>query len=183
MLIRSLDFDKEDLAALSEAEEIFSAIRALIETFNQSPHSWLNSLGFKFPLITGFEGLNSKGEWVGFSFEDIESFSDRSKPELRELKYPEPLIYRKGNRAGTLSRLGAEFNWTCVYCHGKGTTELGPDHRVWHMDHGYPRIFGGDDDPDNLFLACATCNIRKNKKTIREMMGPKFLETSANAEG
>ena len=29
---------------------------------------------------------------------------------------------------------------------------------------------GGDNDDDNLILSCATCNIRKNKKTAMEVL-------------
>lgn len=76
---------------------------------------------------------------------------------------PQYLSTLKG--ADLVLELGTEFYWTCVYCQKTGTQERGPDGRGWHIDHAYPKALGGDDDPDNLILACATCNIRKGKKT------------------
>lgn len=30
-----------------------------------------------------------------------------------------------------------------------------------HLDHIWPRALGGDDDPANLWVLCAACNLRK----------------------
>ena len=56
----------------------------------------------------------------------------------------------------------------CAYCSKKGTPECGPDDRPWHIDHVYPKKHGGDNQPDNLVLSCATCNLSKNSKTAIE---------------
>lgn len=69
-----------------------------------------------------------------------------------------------------IAALGKHFHWICIYCQRAGDESKGPDGRVWHVDHGYPRILGGDDDPENLILACATCNLSKNKKTVMEAL-------------
>lgn len=46
----------------------------------------------------------------------------------------------------------------CRYC---GTYE-GP----FHIDHIYPVALGGSDDPDNLTVACAHCNMSKGAKPL-----------------
>lgn len=33
-----------------------------------------------------------------------------------------------------------------------------------HLDHIWPRCLGGDDDPANLWLLCASCNLSKADK-------------------
>lgn len=63
------------------------------------------------------------------------------------------------------------FSSTCQYCGGTGDEKRGPDGRTWHIDHVYAESLGGDSDPDNLVLACATCNIRKNAKLLTEHLG------------
>lgn len=65
-------------------------------------------------------------------------------------------------------RLGKESNWTCFYCRHEGSEQFGPDERVWHVDHVYPIVRGGDDLPDNHVLACATCNLSKRARTALE---------------
>lgn len=39
-----------------------------------------------------------------------------------------------------------------------------PDARPWHIDHLIPRSGGGSDDPSNLALSCAKCNLRKGTR-------------------
>lgn len=67
-------------------------------------------------------------------------------------------------------RLGEQQGWVCFYCRMVGDKGHGPDHRFWHVDHLYPVIRGGDAMPDNLVLACATCNLKKKAKLINEFM-------------
>jgi 5-methylcytosine-specific restriction endonuclease McrA len=66
------------------------------------------------------------------------------------------------------NRLGTQIGWKCFYCSGQGDEENGPDGRGWHVDHAYPVIRGGDEQPDNLVLACATCNLAKKDATAAE---------------
>lgn len=75
-------------------------------------------------------------------------------------------------------RLGAETGWKCFYCGEVGQERFGPDGRVWHVDHAYPIFHGGDDQPDNHVLACATCNLEKKSRTAKDY----FLWLASNAE-
>ncbi|HHT02927.1 MAG TPA: HNH endonuclease [Bacteroidales bacterium] len=49
----------------------------------------------------------------------------------------------------------------CNYC---GATEK------LSLDHIFPQKFGGKDNPENLILACKTCNSSKGKKDLLEWM-------------
>lgn len=77
-----------------------------------------------------------------------------------------PILASRGRQAQQATRekdrLGAERGWRCHYCAQEGTNQFGPDMRVWHVDHSYPVIRGGDSSKDNLVLACATCNLQKH---------------------
>lgn len=73
-------------------------------------------------------------------------------------------------------RLGEETTWTCFYCRLQGDDCGGPDGRVWHVDHPYPVIRGGDDAPDNHVLSCATCNLEKKARTAAEYFKAKILK-------
>ncbi|GAA6196674.1 hypothetical protein NBRC116598_21180 [Pseudophaeobacter arcticus] len=50
----------------------------------------------------------------------------------------------------------------CVYC---GCIE-GP----FHIDHLWPVSKGGSNDPSNLVVSCASCNLSKGGKSLREWM-------------
>lgn len=71
------------------------------------------------------------------------------------------------------NKLGEESGWVCFYCARKGDERNGPDGRVWHVDHAYPVVRGGDDHADNLVLACATCNLEKKDRTVAEYLSAK----------
>lgn len=49
----------------------------------------------------------------------------------------------------------------CYYCKVK----VGKN---YHVDHVIPLVRGGSDGPENLVIACSTCNQRKNKKLPHE---------------
>lgn len=69
-------------------------------------------------------------------------------------------------------RLGyCPIHWVCFYCGKLGTKQTGPDGRVWHADHSYPRALGGDDLPDNMVLTCASCNLSKRASSASEFFG------------
>lgn len=48
--------------------------------------------------------------------------------------------------------------YRCAYCRIKITSA------DWHVDHIIPVSRGGSDDPKNLQLTCASCNLRKKDK-------------------
>jgi hypothetical protein len=62
-------------------------------------------------------------------------------------------------RAQIMERDGA----VCIYC---GCTD-GP----FHIDHVQPVARGGTDDPSNLVVACAFCNMSKGPKSLEEWRG------------
>lgn len=51
----------------------------------------------------------------------------------------------------------------CFYC----SVEVG---NKYHVDHVMPLSRGGTNNPENLVIACPTCNLRKNKKTAEEFL-------------
>jgi 5-methylcytosine-specific restriction endonuclease McrA len=57
-----------------------------------------------------------------------------------------------------------EQAWMCVYCHE-------PLEADYHVDHIVPLIRGGDNGPENLAIACPTCNLSKGSKLLAEWKG------------
>ena len=65
--------------------------------------------------------------------------------------------------------LVAAANGRCHYCNRPGVSaEIGPDDRVWHVDHKTPIARGGSDHDDNLVLACKRCNLTKSVQPYRQ---------------
>ena len=52
-------------------------------------------------------------------------------------------------------------DFTCRYC-GRSAPDV-----VLHIDHVQPRSAGGSDDPSNLVVACAACNIGRGTDGLR----------------
>ncbi len=50
----------------------------------------------------------------------------------------------------------------CRYCFD----ETGP----FQIDHIFPKAKGGSDDPENLAVACSSCNLSKRDKTLGEWL-------------
>lgn len=65
--------------------------------------------------------------------------------------------------ATDLRRLYEEQSGCCYYC------EIGLGGK-YHVDHKLPIARGGTNDPTNLALACARCNLRKNTLTAEEFI-------------
>jgi len=61
-----------------------------------------------------------------------------------------------------IKALYAMFEGLCIYC-GEKETDDGP---TWHLDHIRPLSQGGTNHASNLAIACPSCNLRKNKKTV-----------------
>lgn len=54
-------------------------------------------------------------------------------------------------------------NWTCRYCGRSGADNFEDWNSAWFaIDHVKPRKHGGTDTPDNLVVACHTCNSVKS---------------------
>jgi len=90
---------------------------------------------------------------------------------------------RRVNKKKTINQLllqlGIDANWICLYCQNQGSEKLGPDGRIWHIDHFYPKARGGDNEHDNLVLSCATCNLRKHAKLASEILAEARLRLCA----
>ena len=88
--------------------------------------------------------------------------------DLFDTEYPLPRHWgRKADRDRVAETLRAEIllrdGEICRYC---GTTD-GP----WEIDHIHPVCRGGSNEPENLTVACRTCNRQKGSKTVREWRG------------
>lgn len=149
------------IEAMAEAISLFEEAEYWLDRYNDSIKP-LEDLGYQLPRVFG--------EYQSV-FPDHKMFSGRHLPVIFAdgpdfFPVPKP----RPTRAQLIMRLGEQFRWLCIYCQRTGTTDCGPDGRVWHLDHGYPKALGGDDDPENMILSCATCNLRKQKKTAMELL-------------
>lgn len=122
------------------------------------------SHGEPFPMID-VSANNTKVVWDSAILDSF--FEDGPASRM-----PQPI--RRASMGGERLRLGRETGWKCFYCGGSGDDRHGPDGRVWHVDHAYPVIRGGDDQPDNHVLACATCNLQKKTQSAHEYFARKL---------
>jgi 5-methylcytosine-specific restriction endonuclease McrA len=85
------------------------------------------------------------------------------------------LIYGRQRRARKLNAdgehtfqdvkvIGDLQEWRCYYCNKDVAAS-------YHVDHMIPLVRGESDWPDNLVVACPTCNISKGAKTAEECPG------------
>lgn len=63
----------------------------------------------------------------------------------------------------------ARQNGNCLYCEQRISSQV-----RWHADHFIPLARGGTNHPENIVIACATCNLSKNAKMPWEWMPQKF---------
>lgn len=56
----------------------------------------------------------------------------------------------------------------CHYCNRKGSLDVGPDDRPWHVDHMTAIARGGTDEDENLALACKRCNLAKGVQPYQQ---------------
>jgi 5-methylcytosine-specific restriction endonuclease McrA len=75
---------------------------------------------------------------------------------------------RKYRNGGKLSRSDIDTQYNrqkgkCYYCGEK----VG---KKYHVDHVVPLSRGGSHSPDNIVIACPTCNLRKNNKLPHEWL-------------
>jgi 5-methylcytosine-specific restriction endonuclease McrA len=80
----------------------------------------------------------------------------------RELDIPLGTVERIATAAQPLLRQSRRVAKECHYC---GTTR-GPFHR----DHVFPRSRGGSDEPENIVIACQSCNSAKGDRTPEEWL-------------
>ena len=90
----------------------------------------------------------------------------RKKHEELVRAYKRNYKARKKHAEGThngrdIERLYVKQGGKCFYC----GTKLND---VFHVDHKVPLSRGGSNFPNNLALACPTCNLQKNDKTAEE---------------
>lgn len=62
-----------------------------------------------------------------------------------------------------IARIMQEQKSLCVYC----SVDVSSG---YHLDHKMPLCKGGSNWPDNIQVLCATCNLRKSKKTHNEFL-------------
>ena len=167
---------KDALDSWTIVKELLVAIDTLIFHYNEYVSGVLPKLGYYD--VPNIYGINAclRDEARPICIEHITHFFDLGPKTVSQHK--SDLVRELGLKGNELLKfLGPDFYWTCVYCQKAGTPEMGPDGRVWHIDHGYPKALGGDDDIENLILACATCNISKNKKTVMAVLKRVFENT------
>ena len=58
----------------------------------------------------------------------------------------------------------AAFGRVCQYCKQPGGISLGPDDTPWNIDRIIPGSRGGQYVPENITLACGSCNKRKQDR-------------------
>jgi hypothetical protein len=141
---------------------------------------------FQFPEANGMTGAvyTEQGGNVNFNAGDIIDMLNEP-PEQLALCFREGAVHKERDRERgerlkkpptdpevlITRRLGSvPTEWRCAYCKKEGTPQKGPDGRVWHVDHIYPRDLGGDNKKDNRALSCASCNLSKHNKTGSEFM-------------
>jgi 5-methylcytosine-specific restriction endonuclease McrA len=94
-----------------------------------------------------------------------------NNPEKRR-KYHHDYRAKKRNASGQFTVEGLRLKYAfqgecCYYCKRKVRW------KEKHIDHKIPLIYGGTNWLSNIAISCASCNLRKNKKTVRE-----FLKTN-----
>lgn len=87
------------------------------------------------------------------------------KVKARKAHYRKTLrgLKKHGCSAKELTEWFTSQTKVCLYC---GI----PCDKDYHVDHMQPISRGGQHTLDNLCIACPTCNLRKNRKTVSEFM-------------
>ena len=113
--------------------------------------------------------------------EAIEAAIYRTNPKITPLEYLVEFVCScielqpdsRGHLRWKSSTLGRKLfiriseaqNWRCCYC-GVRTTTRG-DNRVPNyatFEHILPKCWSGDEHPDNLVMACVTCNSKRGTR-------------------
>lgn len=91
---------------------------------------------------------------------------DLAKAEARWRQVQEFLGTRRAIDAETRLIVMRRCKYRCTYCKRRGGKKRGPDGRPWHIDHVVAVVADGGDNDENLTLACATCNERKQDRFL-----------------
>ena len=171
LLIEAASYLKEIGYWITRFNEVSSQVVSL--GYNQMPEAE-NVCGYA-------KAESTAGSTMSLTPEGILEIANESPEPLhpnhvRELEYENRIAHpkpptRKQILLGEKRRqIGERQGWVCVYCALVGTPELGPDGRMWHLDHFYAESNGGDSYPDNLVLSCATCNLKKSAALLSDFL-------------
>jgi hypothetical protein len=170
-----VDRPRGELLLFADARAHIQTILELIDSYNEVRQA-IEDLGYVIPgekkshpsMRVPYLGLHAQTGRGFFDIEDcslLDEFFDAGPVKKRELRVARPTPTLAARR-----RLGKENGWACFYCSETGNESHGPDGRVWHVDHAYSVADGGDNQPDNLVLSCATCNLDKKAKSALQFL-------------
>lgn len=97
---------------------------------------------------------------IGFLVEFIGACLEARLDRKGHLQWRRSVLGRR-----LLVRLAAEQNWRCCYCGVRATTygsNIIPTFATF--EHVLPRCMGGNEHPDNLVMACTSCNSSRGAK-------------------
>lgn len=109
--------------------------------------------------------------WFDHCCERIRAEREAAEQELQRLIHEEArdTSRKRSPKVSSIPRrrkaLYEKFGGKCFYC----CCDLEMTGR-WHIEHKLPKALGGTNDPENLVLACAPCNLKKRDKTDTEFM-------------
>jgi 5-methylcytosine-specific restriction endonuclease McrA len=100
---------------------------------------------------------------------NIEYMKDKTKRWVKD-NYQQKLIYSQNRRAMLLNAPGkfTKENFDIKYQEQDGKCFYCNEEKKLTIDHKIPLSRGGSNWPENIVLACLTCNCSKNDKTFEE---------------
>lgn len=135
------------------------------------PNGWL-APSIEHRILTTQTWIKRLVKWIPISSFVIEVAKfDTQKminPEIQEKEYQYGELFEFEVKEYLLFK----YNHTCQYCKG-----LSKD-PILETEHKIPKSRGGSNKLSNLTLACRSCNIQKNNKTLSE-----WLELLSNSKG
>lgn len=104
----------------------------------------------------------------------VKAYRQANPDARRAVKHAERARYRQAG--GTFTRadlwsLYVEQDGCCFYCgHAFGVSG-------YHVEHRTPIVRGGTNSPENLALACPSCNLAKGRKTDDEFIAARHVQS------
>lgn len=154
------------LKARQYAEDPERFIKRVLEFYNK--HRNAKKLYMRLWRLDNLERQRGKDRQARRDNPDL----FRARDKARHLAQPEKKLAHNRNRkarmkgalgrhtAADIRRIRAEQNDQCAYCEadlgGKG-----------HVDHVIPLALGGTNWPENIVLACVSCNTRKHTSSVK----------------